>query len=296
LLALPAEWQVVALHRPGTAALPAFLHTHGLEHVTAVACELTDTHSVHEATFQVGNEFDCCIYLAANTSIPDSIAHPLNDLASNTVGLLHVLEHCRFEHIIFFSSGAVYEGLRGDVGPHAPVAPTLPYAISKLAAERYVAAYVERRQTVARATIVRFFGAYGPYEPARKLYTRVVRRFAIDRAPDYTVTGDGENYIDAMYVDDAVRALLAMMERPPTGVYITDLGLGNRETVNAVVRRAAHTFGVEPVITHTGESPEYITFAIDPLPFRTRYGVVPQVPLEEGLQRLAAHLHTEVNA
>src|SRR5262249_19272672 len=172
-------------------------------------------------------------------------ARPLDDLASNTISLLHLLQCCTFDHLIFFSSGAVYDGLHGMVGPHSPVAPTLPYAISKLAAERYVAAHVERRKTIERATIVRFFGAYGPYEPERKLYSRVVRCFALERNPLYTVTGDGNNYIDAMYVDDAMHALLAVIAQPPQGVVITDLGLGNRETVNEVVRRAAYTFGLE---------------------------------------------------
>src|SRR5262249_38795685 len=185
----------------------------------------------------------------------------------------------------------------GGVGPQSPVAPTLPYATSKLAAEHYIAAYVRLRKTIGRATIIRFFGAYGPYEPARKLYTRVVRRFALERSPAYTVIGDGENFIDAMFIDDAVRALLAVIDQPPEqDLYTTDLGLGTRETVNDVVRRAAHTFGLKPEITHTSDVPEYITFSINPQPFQERYGVEPRVPLEEGLRRLEAYLRAEVSA
>ncbi len=173
------------------------------------------------------------------------------------------------------------------------MAPTLPYAISKLASEQYIQAFVRHRGRPRRATIVRFFGAFGPYEPPRKLYTKLVRRFAIERNPAFTIIGDGENYIDAMYVNDAVHALHLILEAPPDeGVRTVDLGVGARETVNEVVLRAAHVFGIEPQIEHTGDSPEYITFAIDPSVFARQYGFAPSVSLEEGFQRLAAHLQS----
>jgi nucleoside-diphosphate-sugar epimerase len=144
-----------------------------------------------------------------------------------------------------------------------------------------------------QATIIRFFGAYGPYEPARKIYTRLVRRFALERKPQFTVLGDGENYIDAMYVDDAIAALLAVLDQPAAGLDTMDFGLSHRETITQLVVRAAHTFGLEPEIKYEGNSPEYIAFYIDPLPFYERYGVQPKVPLEVGLHRLAEHLRRE---
>ena len=290
LLAMPHDWQVVALHRPGQATLPAFVAAHGLRHVQPVACDLADGAQVARAVDAAGRHFDCCLYLAANTSIPDSIQRPLDDLTMNVVGLLNTLENWTCEHLIFFSSGAVYLGRDGGVGPGQPLTPTLPYAIAKLAAEHYIGAYAVHRGSPARATILRFFGAFGPYEPSRKLYTRLVRRFAFERDPRYCVTGDGENYIDAMYVDDAMRALLAVIAAPPAGVHTVDLGVGGRESVNQVVRRAARVFGLEAQISHQGVSPEYIAFAPDPLPFAAQYGFVPIVSLEEGFRRLADHL------
>ena len=42
------------------------------------------------------------------------------------------------DHVVYASSGAVYDGLTGAVSPATPVSPLLPYAISKLAAEHYI--------------------------------------------------------------------------------------------------------------------------------------------------------------
>ncbi len=294
LLAIPQSWQVVALYRPDNPNFLSFLEAHGLCHVQPLACDLTDQQQVSQVFKHVGGDFDSCLALASNTSIPDSIERPVYDLTTNTIGLLHVLQSCSIEHLVYLSSGAVYIGLRGLVGPASALSPTLPYAISKLAAEQYIRAFAAHKHTPRCATILRFFGAYGPYEPPRKLYTKLVRRFAFERHPQFTVIGDGENYIDAMYIDDAVRALMAVLISPPVErIRCIDLGVGGRESVNAVVRRAAHVFGLEADIHHEGVSAEYIRFFIDPEPFASAYQFKPSIPLEAGFKSLVAHLERE---
>ncbi len=171
LLGMSDSWEVVALHRPGNADFLEFLEVHHLLQVLPVACDLTDKYQVEQVVEQMGRNFDCCLALASNTSIPGSIERPIEDLTANALGLLYVLESFTFDHLVYLSSGAVYIGLEGMVGPELSLSPTLPYAISKLASEHYIRAFVLHRQTPRCATILRFFGAYGPYEPPRKLYT-----------------------------------------------------------------------------------------------------------------------------
>lgn len=294
LLALSPAWEVVALHRPGNTDFLRFVDAHQLAHIKPVGCDLTNAEQVWRVMQQVGETFDACLALASNTSIPDSIKYPVQDLTTNVIGLLHILRYATFSHLIYLSSGAVYIGLQGKVGPTSALTPTLPYAISKLAAEHYIRASIHHADAPKSATIIRFFGAYGPYEPERKLYTKLVRQFAVERNPYFTVNGDGENYIDAMYVGDAVKALIAVVNAPaPEGVHCVDLGVGSRESINQVVTRAAHTFGLEPQIYHEGATAEYIQFVIDPQPFSVRYQFVPAISLETGLRLLADHLTHE---
>jgi nucleoside-diphosphate-sugar epimerase len=291
LRAIPRTWDVVAPYSPRSVQLPAFLDRYGLRHVRAVPCDLADADTL--SAVDDDEPFDACLYLAANTSIPDSLHHPVRDLTANTIALLNVLQRWRFAHLVFLSSGAVYMGLDGLVGPESFLQPTLPYAVSKLASEHYIHTFARHSDAFAGATIIRFFGGYGPYEPPRKLYTRLVRRFAFERDPRYTVLGDGENWIDAMYVDDVVRALFAVLDNPPEGVRTLDLAVSARETVNEVARRAARAFGLEAELQHEGVSPEYITFYADPGPFAKMYGFTPRIPLEDGLERLRRFLCEE---
>ncbi|HEX9036782.1 MAG TPA: NAD(P)-dependent oxidoreductase [Ktedonobacterales bacterium] len=293
LLRFPHQWDIAALYRPDDGAFESFIAKHVQRRVHCYPCDLTDAAQVDGAARAIGADWDQCLFLAANTSIPESIERPDTDLKSNTLTLLNVLMRMRIGHLVFLSSGAVYYGRTGLVGPETPVAPTLPYAISKLASEQYVRAWRERHDNPRRATIVRFFGAYGPHEPARKLYTKVTRRFAFERNPKFVVTGDGENLIDAMYVDDAIAALRATLDKPPSGAETVDLGVGAGETVNSVVERAARVFGLEARITHEGAPPEYIEFRIDPERFVARYGVRPRTSLEDGLSLLARNLAQE---
>lgn len=304
LLHLPHDWQIAALYRPQNPVLPAFVDRYQLSHVTPIACDLSNAEQVAAAVHNIERTlgaapWDACLYLASNTDIPGSLDHPVNDLTINTIGLLHTLAHWPFDHLVYLSSGAVYADLPGIVGVETPVAPTLPYAISKLASEHYVRAFTLRRGNPQRATIVRFFGAYGPHEPARKLYTKLVRRFAIARNPAYTIQGDGLNYIDAMYIEDAITALQRILmappevAEPPDAVHMVDLGLGARETVLSVVQCAARVFDIVPQLTYDTPPPEYITCAMDPAPFNTQYGFAPLVSLDEGFKRLATHLRRE---
>ena len=293
LLSVPPSWDVVALYHHDTTRFLRFLEARRLAHVRAYACDLTDVSSVQRTAAATGERFDACLYLASNTSIPLSIERPAEDLTTNVIGLLHTLQTWTFEHMVYLSSGAVYMGSSGHVTPNTPVSPTLPYAIAKLAAEQYIRASHQWNGSPRSATIIRFFGAFGPYEPARKVYTKLVRRFAFERDPRFVVQGNGENYIDAMYVDDTIHALIAALTQVSPGVRTIDLGLGNRETVNEVVARAAAAFGLTPDIEHVGMSPEYITFYCTLEPFQSIYNVTPTVSLEDGLRRLAEHLRQE---
>ena len=88
------------------------------------------------------------LYLAANGDPAASSERPRWDLESNTVAFVTCLEHCPADHVVYVSSGAVYDGLRGAVSPATPVSPRLPYAISKLASEQYLRFFAEHRGTV----------------------------------------------------------------------------------------------------------------------------------------------------
>jgi UDP-glucose 4-epimerase len=290
LLRAPRSWEIAALFNR-SADLEAFVAAHGLGHVTPVRCDLVDPASVRALAERIGGRADAVLYLAANGDPAASVERPRWDLESNTLALVTFLEHCRVGHLVYVSSGAVYDGAAGAVSPATAVSPHLPYAIAKLASEQYVRFFAERRRTVDSYVNVRFFGAYGPYEPLRKITTKWMRT-VMDGQRELTVRGDGENLIDFMYVDDAVDGFLALTAA--AGVRATvDFASGAPVTVNEVVRAMGRALGVDIAVRHAGHSEEYIRFHTIDQSMRERFGVQPTTRFADGVARLHRFLTSE---
>jgi len=291
LVRTPRDWTVVALwHR--TRGLEEFIAEHHLTHVRALHCDLLNADDVAEVRGAVGGHADAVMYLAANGDPAASSEHPRWDLESNTTALVNFLEGCPAGHLVYVSSGAVYDGLTGEVTPATPVSPRLPYAISKLASEQYVRYFAERRGTLGSYVNVRFFGAYGPYEAARKITTRWLRGMAAGQR-EFAVRGDGRNLIDFMYVDDAVTGFLRLLQARGERLTV-DFASGAPVSVNEVVNAMARVLGVSVTVRHEGIVPEYIEFRSADPTMRERFGVVPAIGFDEGLGRFKAFFDQQV--
>lgn len=282
---LPPDWNAVAVWR-NRADFPAFAATLANPRVEAVRCDLSDAAAVAELAARAG-ELDALLVLAANGDPVRSVSDPGADLTETTVTALHTFQAFRARRLVYFSSGAVYEGLAGAVDPSSAIRPRLPYAVSHRAAECYADYFVERGH-FDHAVALRFFGAFGPHEPPRKIYSRLIWRFAFERAKDMTLKGDGRNIIDAMYVDDAVQALLRVFSAPAArGFEIVDLPGGNPMTIAELAQRVARACGAgEIALRYAGAVAEDHGFRASMRGFTERFGPLELTPLEEGIARL----------
>jgi len=289
LLAASKDWQITAFYNFSKDFLQ-FLSQHGLSNVNAVRCDLSDGVQAKSVFEKLPKEFDACLYLAANSDPRKSFDDPVFDLRSNVVALLNFLRFYRGKKLVFLSSGSVYDGSFGPVSPKTPVCPKLPYAITKIASEQYVKFYCEEKKTIGNYVVIRFFGAFGPYEPERKVYSKLVKAFALQKKKSFEIYGDGTNLIDAMYVDDAVAALRKCVEKD-VGSVVVDLPGGNPMAVTKLVEIAAKTFGVKNVeIIKKGKSVEPIRFTASMGEFENFFGFTPTISVEEGLKRLEKFL------
>ena len=291
LLRVPRDWNVVAMGH-GTPGLEEFVKRHALDHVTVVRCDLTDATAVAEFA-RTHSSFDACLYLAANGDPAKSADRPAWGLSLNTLGLVTLLEHIRVGHFVYVSSGAVYDGLSGPVTPQTSVAPLLPYAISKLASEHYLRAFAKRSKTVGSFVNVRFFGAYGPYEPHRKITTKWMRA-VMGGQREFTVRGNGQNLIDFMYVDDAVDGFLKLTSAAGFSGTV-DFASGSPVTVDAVVETMASVLKAKVTLKHEGHTEEFIQFHTVDRTMRDRFGVAPAISFEDGVRRLHQFLIRETN-
>ena len=286
LKGFPDTWDITALYR-SSKGFEQFVQ--GLsKKVTLLQCDLTNINQTKSALS--GKEFDACVHLAANGDPRRGAQEPLFDLHMNTYATLSLIESgAHINKFIYFSSGAVYEGLTGDVGPDSNVRPFTPYSIDKWASEQHIKHY-QSLGVIDQYVIVRFFGCYGPYEPERKIYGKLLRKFAIEKDPNPELYGDGLNKIYAMYVDDTVLGVQKIIESKTSNVTVDFCG-HEQYTLKELVTRAAKVFEIEPELSFSGEGAvEKHIFNVSTKTMQNSFDFTPSISLENGLKLYGEHL------
>jgi len=292
LLAIPKKWETVAVYHRSNDFV-SFLKKKDLRRVRLLRCDLSNVNALKHQKLLTQGTFDACIYLAANSDPTLSVSDPERDFRMTVLTVLNFLCHIKVKRLVYVSSGAVYEGNRGLVSPLTPFKSHLPYAISHWTAERYIQSFWASRKNPKEYLIIRFFGAYGPYEPSRKIYTKLVRAFARRNCRIFSIRGNGKNLIDAMYVTDAAEALLRALESPVKNLTF-NLCSGRPLPIEALVRKAASVFGCGQIkIRKKGPTAEPIHFRASTRFQKEKLHFTPKVSLKAGFQRFADFLKEE---
>jgi UDP-glucose 4-epimerase len=182
---------------------------------------------------------DVVFHLAAQASVPVSIAEPLRDLAVNVVGTHRVGAAARAAgagRLVFVSSGgAIYGDTQTPATEEARPVPASYYGVHKLAAEGHVA-LAGLPFAIARPSNV-----YGSRQPIG-LDGAVIAAFVdqATRTGRVRIHGDGLQTRDFVHVDDVVKALdLLGRAETPTGIW--NVATGRSITIlelAAIVERA----------------------------------------------------------
>ena len=226
-------------------------------------------------------------HLSGFASVPASVREPLHDYARNARGTLHLLEAVRAgssgSRIVFTSSAAVYGEGRGlAFSEDDPVRPMAPYAVSKLAAEGYLALYA--RLFGLRTATVRLFPNYGPRLRAHVVYDLMVK--IRDNPREVTIEGDGRQVRDFVYVSDTIDALRVVAAAAPLEGETYNVGTGQPVAVTRIAELLAERMGASPRFAYTmamapGVSASWIANSAR----LRRLGYASRVGIAEGLSR-----------
>lgn len=160
-------------------------------------------------------------HLAASFANERSVEFPLDDLNTNIIGTVRLLQYSlklkNLKRFVLISSSCIYghheEILTEDLMPH----PETPYAISKLSSEFYGSFF--HKYYGLPVTILRYFNSYGPGEYPG-IYRNVIPNFfkiAMEEKP-LPITGTGEESRSFVYVDDTIDGtILASLKIPAIG-------------------------------------------------------------------------------
>jgi nucleoside-diphosphate-sugar epimerase len=256
--------------------------------IELVEGELRSYERVHAAVRGV----EIVFHQGALPSVPRSVQDPLTTGAVNVESTLNVLLAARDEQVrrvVFASSSSVY-GNSGEL-PRAETDvpdPISPYAVSKLAAERYCVSFsrVYEIETVA----LRYFNVFGPRQDPTSQYAAVVPRFitAIRAGEPVPIYGDGSQSRDFTYVANVVEANLLAADADDVSGSVLNVATGQPTSVNALADRigAVLALPVEKEYFPERAGDVYASWA-DIGQARRLLGYEPKVSLDEGL-RLAA--------
>jgi UDP-glucose 4-epimerase len=233
---------------------------------------------------------DYVLHLAARTSVPRSVAEPVETNRVNVDGTLNVLIAARdagVKRVVFAASSSAYgESPTLPKVESMPAVPISPYGVSKLVGEVY--AQVCGRVYGLENVSLRYFNVFGPRQDPGSQYSGVLSRFisALLDNQQPVIFGDGEQSRDFTYVANVVDATLRACEAPGVSGMVFNVGTGSRFTLNETLRLLGKISGknatpkYEPARTgDIRDSQADISAA------RKLLGYEPSVNFEEGLRR-----------
>lgn len=273
---------------------------------------IRDTITDKEAVMRLFHEYrpDIVVNLAAQAGVRYSLTHPDVYMETNIGGFYNILEACRaypVAHLIYASSSSVY----GD-NTQIPYStedktdhPVSLYAATKKADE--LIAYAYSRLYAIPATGLRFFTVYGPAGRPDMAYFSFAEKMLEGREIELFNYGNCRR--DFTYIDDIVRGIVLVMEKPPAsrineerhrGAPHAVYNIGNNHPENlkdfvVVLKEELVKAGVLPKLydleEHVTLRPMQpgdveITYA-DIMPFERDFGFRPKTSLREGLHLFA---------
>jgi UDP-glucose 4-epimerase len=253
--------------------------------IEIVEGELRSYERVHAAVRGV----ELVFHQGALPSVPRSVQDPLTTNAVNVEGTLNVLLAARDEgvrRVVFASSSSVYgnaDGLpRAETQTPQPIS---PYAVAKLAAERYCSIFADvyGLETVA----LRYFNVFGPRQDPRSQYAAVVPKFIrlIAAGSPVPIDGDGDQSRDFTYITNVVDANLAAAQAAGVAGQVLNVATGTSATVNELADAIGRILGRPVERRHREPRPGDVRASwADIGEARRRLGWEPTVDLEEGLR------------
>jgi UDP-glucose 4-epimerase len=229
--------------------------------------------------------------LAAQSSVPPSVADPVNDAEVNIVGLLRVLDACvkaGVRKIVHASSGGTIYGTQRKypIPETAKGRPESPYGISKRAGEDYLRFY--RKEHGLDFTSLAPANIYGPRQDLHG-EACVVAIFAakLVRGEPPTIHGTGEQTRDFVYVADAADAFAKACDAG-SGETV-NVGTGIETTINDLYQRMADAAGYRGEVLRGPPRPgDLKRNALDPAKAEKVLGWKPWTTLAEGLRSTIA--------
>lgn len=198
-----------------------------------------------EMSFSIDDNFDVLlentdiVYHLVSTTVPTTAnQHISEELMANVVMTSKLLEACvrqKVKKVVFISSGGTVYGkeVTCPISENSVTNPISSYGIQKLTIEKLLYLYKYLYNLDYR--VIRLANPYGPYQrPNGILGVVTTFTYKAIHNEDIIVYGDGSVVRDFIFIDDAIRGILNIVDYE--GKYkIFNLGQGKGTSINEVI-------------------------------------------------------------
>jgi nucleoside-diphosphate-sugar epimerase len=260
------------------------LQRSGIEFVEG---DIRSYHIVRDAVRDV----EVIIHLAALPSVPRSIKDPITTNEVNVGGTLNVLDAAReggVARVVFASSSSVY-GSNAQLPKSEDMMPQpiSPYAVSKLAGEKYCQAFT--RSYGLETVSLRYFNVFGPRQDPQSAYAAFIPKclLALRSGTSFTIDGDGSHSRDFTYVSNVVQANLRALDAENIGGEVFNIACGDSLSVKEAVQHLQKLTGCMGDVLHGPERVGDVPHSLADIEHAKQLlGYRPEVSSIEGLNRL----------
>lgn len=236
---------------------------------------------------------DAAFHLAALIAIPFSYHSPDSYVDTNVKGTLNILQAARnqgIQRLIVTSTSEVYGTAKYvPIDESHPFQGQSPYSATKIAADRLAESFY--RSFNLPVTIFRPFNTYGPRQSARAFIPTIITQLLAGNTE--VRLGSLSPTRDMNYVEDTVAGFIATMEADNTIGEELNLANGVEHSVGDIARSLIEQINPRAEIVTDSERIRPDNSEVERLlgcnkKLRTLTGWMPQVGLQEGLQRTVA--------
>jgi len=242
---------------------------------------------------------DTIFHLAGQSSGEYSFYHPVEDLQRNyqsTVSMAQFAHSTGVRKLIHASSMSVYgnpsDFEAASLSEDLPTFPVSNYGVSKLAAERFLAA-----QTHLSSLSLRMFNVYGPGQNLKRLDQGMVSIFMAQALVDQSieVRGSKDRIRDFVFIDDVVEVWLRALDFDFDRHLNLNVGTGVGSTVESLVHKIK-TLRPGTSVTYSAPTPaDQQTAVADIDLLSSTLKNVPSTSLDDGLAVSLDWAHGQLN-
>ncbi len=232
---------------------------------------------------------DTVFHLAALIGIPYSYESPRQNLDTNAVGTLNLLEAARSwgtGRFVQVSSSEVYGTAQYvPIDEGHPLVGQSPYSATKIAADQLATSYA--RAFDLPVVIVRPFNTFGPRQSRRAVIPTIITQALYS---DRIRIGSTETSRDFTFVRDTAGGMIAAAEADGVEGGVYNLGYGKDISIGALADLIQQLAGTElPLEREAGrlrpDASEVDRLCSDPSLARAAFGWDPEWSLADGLAR-----------